>query len=128
MKLILFILLAIGLLSCCFIPSQHADIDYFKESGGVLIDTPIKNGDGTWFLPIKFETRIMNSAHVFNDVKMDLKGNNIKIWALVGLPETFGHQWSKGINLGKLKDGVYQVQYLNSDGSTVEISKIEIKN
>ena len=119
-------ILVIGMMSCGLY-TRYVDRDYFKEDGGIVIDKSVKNNDGTWFLPIKFETRIINSAHVIADISACTKNNTITMRVLIGLAQA-GHKWPEGVNLGKLSDGVYQIKYLNSDGSTPDIDKIEINN
>jgi hypothetical protein len=126
--LIPIIMIVISILSCG-VCSWYENYDHFKKTGGIIIDNPVKNSDNTWFLPIKFDTRIMNSAQVFRDVRVYRKDDVIKIRLLVAVVDSFGRKWEvKGADLGKLPDGTYHIQYLNSDGSTVDVGKIEIQN
>jgi len=108
--------------------SYYADYDFLKKADGVIVGKPIKNTEGEWFLPLDFETRVMHSAQYIDGVKVDIRNNNILLKALV-VHVKRGREPSmfKGINLGKLSNGVYNIKYLNNDGSFVPVCQIEIK-
>ena len=76
--------------------ATHQDWSFIQKLGGMEIGELKALPNGEYFLP----------------VKVDISGAT----TVTRKPET-----SDGISIGKIKQGIYKVKYLNNDGSTEDI-------
>ena len=138
MKVVIFIFL--------FFTSHHAIAALFGEErnwefiqnvGGVAIGKPILDNE-KWVLPVycnvsgikKYTVKptMLNSALVWIDTEVEIRDMQIFITIETSLTGIGSNTSTCGSAiLGKLKSGVYKVNYLSPDDSSKLIDEIEIK-
>ena len=117
-KVALFILLLMVLLSSCSFLSPVADWEFVQSVGGIAIGNPAKNDQGEVIVPVEcglaglktvtVEPTTVNSGIGFKKYKLKIKGSDIYISIVysVGLPEQ-----CPPLNLGQIPNGKYQIIY-----------------
>ena len=121
------------------VTSDHRDWKFIQDVGGIRVGDPISATGDIWNLPVECDvsglTAIttkptgINSALVVKDIKSRTRQDKILIWVVVCVVTdkyTEPH-WTKSIHLKGIKEGKYSVQYLNPDGTTVDIRSIELR-
>jgi hypothetical protein len=127
-----------GCASCAsFLTSRGQSWEMLQSVGGLRVDDPVPQADGTTFLPvicnvsgletITVKPTRLNSALVVRKVSAKCRGNRIQIQVVTCVVDNNHTSVSKGVGLGARKYGAYQVDYLNPDGTTVMIRRIEIR-
>ena len=108
-----------------------------QSVGGLRVENPVTQSDGTIFLPvicnvsgldtITVKPTMLNSALVIKKITAKCKGDRILIQIVTCVVDNKHVSSTKGVDLGKPKKGLYQVEYLNPDRSTVSLRTIEVK-
>ena len=108
-----------------------------QSVGGLRVGNPVKQIDGTIFLPvicnvsgldtITVKPTMLNSAFVVKKIAAKYRKDRILIQVVTCVVDNKHVSATKGIGLGKPKKGSYQVEYLNPDGSTVLLKTVDIK-
>jgi len=108
-----------------------------QSVGGLRVDNPVTQDDGSVFLPvvcnvsgleaITVKPTTLNSGLVVRKIKSKVLQNKIQIQVVTCVVDKKHTSISKGVSLGKIKPGTYQVEYLNPNKSTIKLRKIEIK-
>ena len=70
----------------------------------------------------------MNSAKWIGNVKMKVSENKIYVTAMSCMPMEKPSYYGNHLDLGYLKDGRYQLIYLDPDGTGIPIKEIIIDN
>ena len=134
--------LAIGCVSCSSlvgcVTSSHCNWDFIQGVGGITVGNPKPVPNDGWVIPVECDVsgltmittkpRGVNSALVVKDVKCKTKRNRILIWVVscVATDRYKNSHWIKDIPLKGVGRGKFIIQYLNPDGSTVDIHSIEL--
>jgi hypothetical protein len=97
----------------------------------------IKHEDGTTFLPvicnvsgletITVKPQKLNSALVVRKIAAKVKANAIRIQIITGVADNRHYSRTSGVNIGKAPPGRYAVEYVNRDGSVVEIREVQVE-
>jgi len=138
LAMLLIIPLLAGCTSCAsLLTSRGQSWGMIQSVGGLRVDDPAKQPDGTTFLPvvcnvsgleaITVKPTTINSALVVKKTTAKFKKDRIQIQIVTCVVDDKHTSVSKGVNLGNISSGVYQVEYLNPDGSTIPLKQIEIK-
>ena len=108
-----------------------------QSVGGLRVDDPMVQTDGTVFLPvlcnvsgletITVKPTMINSALVVRKIATQCRKDRIHLQVVTCVVDNKHTSVTKGVDLGVLTKGTYQVEYLNPDGTTVNVRKIEIK-
>ena len=119
--------------------SQHRTWRFMQSVGGIKVGEAQAASGKTWNIPVECDVSglttittkpaIMNSALAVKDVKVEVKQDQIMIWVVTCAVngQCRAARWNKGVELGGVEPGHYRVQYLNPDGSTVEIRSMELR-
>ncbi len=127
-----------GCASCVsWMTSRGQSWEEMQAVGGLRVDDPATQPDGRIFLPvlcnvsgletITVKPTMMNSALVVRKIDGRVRGGKIQIQVVTGLIDHRHTTRPKGVALGRLKKGVYPVEYRNPDGRTVAVRNVEIK-
>ena len=138
LAMLLIIPLLAGCASCALLlTSRGQSWDMIQSVGGLRVDDPATQPDGTTFLPvvcnvsgleeITVKPTTINSALVVKKTTARFKEDSIQIQIVTCVVDDKHTSVSKGVDLGTLSSGIYQVEYLNPDGSTIPLKQIEIK-
>lgn len=135
--------LAIVTASCStlagFVTSSHVDWSFVQTVGGMKVGNPQPISKGSWSIPIECDVSglttvttkptTLNSSLVVKNVKCMTKQDRILIWVVTCVvTERYKEShWTNNITLKGMDKGKYRVQYLNSDGSLVDIRLIELR-
>lgn len=120
----------------------HRDYQFLQETGGILVQAPQLQPDGTYFLPVYADvsgasnitrTPVRYNAEIavreigFSADKFDPSRLYVHIKTAYPTKE-IASPVTRGRNIGELSGGRYTLEYLNSDGSTVALGGFEIAN
>ncbi|MEI7901096.1 MAG: hypothetical protein WCK89_12660 [bacterium] len=131
--------LLMGCASCVsLLTSSRQSWEMVQSVGGLRVDDPVTHADGTVFLPvmcnvsgldtITVKPTMINSALVVRKIGTRIRAGKIQIRIVTCVVDKKHTPLIVGVDLGILKRGTYQVEYLNPDGSTVSVRKVEITN
>lgn len=108
-----------------------------QSVGGLRVDNPVTQTDGTIFLPVicnvsgldtvTVKPTMLNSALVVRKIATKCRKDSIQLQIVTCVVDNKHTSITKGVYLGRMKKGSYLVQYLNPDGSVVKLREIEIK-
>ena len=142
MKRNLMVIILSSLLAGCVSPasmmtSRSQSWILIQSAGGLRVDDPVTQADGTIFLPvicnlsgletITVQPTLVNSALAVKEITAGLRDDKIQIQVVTCAADNKHTSVSTGVNLGTPKKGTYRVEYLNPDGITVSIREIAIK-
>jgi hypothetical protein len=107
-----------------------------QSVGGLRVDDPVLQTDGTIYLPvlcnvsgldtITVKPTAMNSALVVRKIAVKRRGEKIQLQVVTCVVDNKHTSVVKGVALGKMPMGVYHVEYLNPDGTTVSLREVNI--
>ena len=126
-----------GCVSCVsLLTSKGQSWEMIQSVGGLRVDDPVMQGDGMVFLPIvcnvsgldtiTVKPTMLNSALVVRKLTARRGMDRIRIQVVTCVVDNKHISVSKGVTLGRMKPGAYYVEYLNPDGTTVMVRRIEI--
>ena len=128
---------ATNAISASVVASRAQDWGMVQSVGGLRVDDPIKHEDETTFLPvicnvsgletITVKPQTLNSALVVRKIAAKVKANAIRIQIITGVADNRHNARTSGVNLGKVPPGRYAVEYVNPDGSAVEIKGAQVE-
>lgn len=138
LSILLITPLLVGCASCAsLLTSRGQSWDMIQSVGGLRVDDPTRQPDGTTFLPvvcnvsgldaITVKPTTINSALVVKKTTARFRKNRIQIQIVTCVVDNKHTPTSKGVDLGTPLSGIYQVEYLNPDGSTIPLKRIEIE-
>lgn len=130
--------LLVGCTSCVSLITSHGQPwEMVQSVGGLRVDNPVTQANGTVFLPVicnvsGFETitvkpTMLNSALVVRKIAVKHRTDKIQIQVVTCVVDNKHTSATKGVDLGKVKKATYLVEYLNPDGTTVTLREIEVK-
>jgi len=123
MKKVLISILATVFLAACV---EQKDIEFFSKTG-VVVGVPSLQVEGGYFLPITFKSKIMHSAQWLYDVKHEVVGSEIRITALYSVPPNAEKSvYKNDVVLEGIKQGVYDIYYVNKDKTKNYIGKVKV--
>ena len=122
----------------CTPVSERRDWMFVEQVGGLEVGVPIRTESEalTWLYlygdlsgkkefsakPVK-----TNSTVALSQVKVNVVDNKIKIYLeTTKFKYKYATSKIKGVALSGIKPGKYVVQYINRDGSTIDLKEIEI--
>jgi hypothetical protein len=121
------------------VTSSHESWGFVEAVGGIKVGEPHSVSPNNWAVPIECDTSgctavtkeptTVNSALVIKAVKKRVKQDHILIWVVTCLVTDrykYAH-WTNDIAIKGIQPGTYKVQYLNPDGSAVDIRSIELR-
>jgi hypothetical protein len=138
--LVLFAVLCVaGGISCSSLTgvatSSHADWTFIQSVGGLNMSASLDSElipvycDISGVTPATPSRTTVNSALVVRRERYKLNGKTILYWIETCLiTKEHTSPVTKGVRIPNLPDGEYSFEYLNPDGSTVKIGKIEVNN
>jgi hypothetical protein len=107
-----------------------------QSVGGLRVDDPIIQPDGTVYLPalcnvsgldaITVKPTAVNSALVVRKIAVKRRDEKIQLQVVTCVVDNKHTSIVKGVPLGKMPKGAYQVEYLNPDGTTASLREIKI--
>jgi hypothetical protein len=107
-----------------------------QSVGGLRVDEPVRQPDGSVFLPvvcnisgldtITVKPIMINSAWVVKKIAVKCRKDRIQIQVVTCVADNKHTSVTRGVVLGEMPAGTYQVEYLNPDGSTVGLREIMI--
>ena len=135
--------LAIVSISCStvagWVTTSRIDWSFIQTVGGIRVGDPQPLSKGNWIIPIECDVSglttvtvkptTVNSALVVKDIRCKTRRDTILVWAVACVvTERYREShWTQGISVKGTKPGKYTVQYLNPDGTTVDIRSIELR-
>lgn len=121
----------VGLLS-----AQGESWGMIQSVGGLRVDDPVVQPDGTTYLPllcnvsgletITVKPTAMNSSHVVRKIVVTRRKEKIQIQVVTCIVDNKHTSVARGVSLGKVPEGTYQLEYVNPDGTTVMLKEIMI--
>ena len=93
----------------------------FFAANGITAGTPVKGEDGTYRIPLVFETEVMHSALSPVAVEASSKGSEILVSASYAVGES---RYPGFIELNGVKAGDYELKYLDPDGTTHPVAVV----
>jgi hypothetical protein len=142
MKLSSILALLIAVIANSIASAGISDLIYgrsweFMESvGGIAINTPIREADGTVTLPVKCDVSglttttkkptIMNSALVVTGIDKRIEKEQIYISVNTGMVSKNATCICPSIDLGNIPSGDYQVYYQGSDRVKYTLGKVTV--
>ena len=142
MKRNLTVFILVPLMACCtscvsLITSRGQSWETIQSMGGLRVNDPVMRDDGTFFLPvvcnvsgldtITVKPTAINSALVVRKIATRIKKHTIQIQIVTCVVDNRHTSCTKGVEIGSLQRGTYQVEYLNPDGMTVPIRTVEMR-
>jgi hypothetical protein len=136
--LVLFaVLCVVGGISCSTLTgvatSSHADWTFIQSVGGLDVSASPNSAlipvycDVSGVKPATPGTTAVNSGLVVRRERYKLKGNTILYWIeTCVVTKAHTSPVTKGIRIPDLLPGEYSLEYLNPDGTTVEVCRIEV--
>ena len=114
--------------------SEHRDWDFMKSVGGLTVGVQDKNpdwliirGDVSGLAQYSTKPTTINSALTVMDVRKNVEGTNIQVYVVTTLAcEKYPDPKIYGVSIKGVKEGRYLVQYLNPDGSVVDLKEVTI--
>ena len=119
------------------VTSRHINWDFVQAVGGIRVGDPQPVANGEWAVPVECDVSgltavttqpsTLNSALVVKDVQLQAQQGKIVVWVItcVVTDQHKESHWTRSITLKGVKQGKYAVQYLNPDGSTVDLRSVE---
>ena len=137
LTIIILVSLLAGCLSCVSILTSHGQSwEMIQSVGGLRVENPVKQIDGTIFLPvicnvsgldtITVKPTAINSALVVRKIAVKQRKEKIQIQVVTCVVDNKHTSVAKGVSLGKMPEGTYQLEYLNPDGTTVNLKEVKI--
>ncbi len=116
------------------ISSEHRSWEFMESVGGLNIGNQGKNpnwliikGDVSGCYNFSNKSKGVNSGLTTKELECEIKGSIIQIYVVTTLPsDTYPSSRILGVKIPTLKKGEYMVQYLNPDGSVVDLKTIYI--
>jgi len=114
--------------------AQRQDWEFMESVGGLSVAGQDKNpnwliirGDVSGLKEYSTKPTLVNSGIVVKEVRKKIKKSQIQIYVITTLVSK-KHSDPKiyGVSIAEAKKGKYKIQYLNPDGSTVDLQEIEI--
>lgn len=142
--IVVFLVFLIPSTAACFsftdiFTATHADWNFIEDVGGLQITYPeYKPGEG-WYFSAKCDVsgvrtittkpKLLNSALAIKKIKARVIKRRIQIWVVYCLaskdfPSAYKEE---SIFLGGIEEGLYQIEYLNDNGTVVPITDVEFK-
>lgn len=126
-----------GCVSCAgLLTAQGQPWGMIQSVGGLRVDDPAVQADGTTYLPvlcnvsgldtITVKPTAMNSVLVVRKIAVKRRKEKIQIQVVTCVVDNKHTSVAKGVSLGKMPEGTYQVEYLNPDGTTVNLKEVKI--
>jgi hypothetical protein len=116
--------------------SQGQSWGAMQSVGGLRIDAPVVEADGSTYLPllcdvsglqtITVKPTAMNSSQVVRQIVVQRRKEKIQLQVVTGIADNQRASVARGVSLGRVPEGVYQLEYVNPDGSTVMLKEIKI--
>ncbi len=118
--------------------SERRDWGFVEQVGGLKVGEQIstQSKNATWLYLYgdlsgskEFSTKPTqkNSTVALNQVKVDVVENKIQIYLeTTKFKYKYATSKVKGVRLSGIKPGKYIVQYINRDGSTIDLKEVEI--
>lgn len=110
--------------------------EFMASVGGVAVDEPIRNPDGSVTLPVKCDVSglttitkkptMINSALVVTGIDKDVEERQILISVHTGLASKNTTSVCSAVGLGNIPPGEYQVYYYGSDRKKHPIGKVAV--
>ena len=126
-----------GCASCAgLLTAQGQSWGMIQSVGGLRVDDPVVQADGTTYLPvlcnvsgldtITVKPTAINSALVVRKIAVKQRKEKIQIQVVTCVVDNKHTSVAKGVSLGKMPEGTYQLEYLNPDGTTVNLKEVKI--
>lgn len=118
--------------------AERRDFDFIQSVGGIAVGEPRKEGERTWFLPVRCdlsgctavtcEPVLINSALAVKELHVRMEEDAVLLWieSCVYTDETRSPRTS-GVRLDDIGPGRYTVLYLGEDGRRDEIGTVVIE-
>jgi hypothetical protein len=137
LRLIALVPLLLGCVSCAaLLTARRQPWTVIQSVGGLRVDEPVRQPDGSVFLPvvcnisgldtITVKPTMINSAWVVKKIAVKCRKGRIQIQVVTCVADNKHTSVARGVVLGEMPAGTYQVEYLNTDGSTVGLREIMI--
>lgn len=68
----------------------------------------------------------MNSSQVLRQIVVQRRKEKIQLQVVTGIADNQCTSVARGASLGRVPEGVYPLEYVNPDGSTVMLKEIKI--
>jgi hypothetical protein len=131
------LLCVLGIISCSTLTgvatSSHADWTFIQSVGGLDVSASSDSAlipvycDVSGVKPATPGRTTVNSALVVRRERYKLKGNTILYWIETCLvTKRHTSPITKGVRIPNLSEGEYSFQYLNPDGTTADVSRMEV--
>lgn len=132
MKLLTTLLIFLTLSSC--VVSERQDWSFMQSVGGLSVVGQDKNpswliirGDVSGLKKFSTKPTLINSALAVKSVEAEVKDSKIQIYVVTTLiSKKYSTTEISGVGISGIKPGTYMVQYLNQDGSAVDLEEIII--
>ena len=117
------------------VTSSHRDWKFIQSVGGIRLSATSESEhipvycDVSGLAPATPGPTSINSALAVKQERYKLRGKTIQYWIVTCVfTENYRTRTTKGIRIPGLADGEYSFEYLNPDGTTVEVGKIEVRH
>jgi hypothetical protein len=107
-----------------------------QSVGGLRIDALVVEADGSTYLPllcdvsglqtITVKPTAMNSSQVVRQIVVQRRKEKVQLQVVTGVADNQRASVARGVSLGRVPEGVYPLEYVNPDGSTVMLKDIKI--
>lgn len=102
--------------------SEKKSRDFFA-AGGIAIGAPAATEPGAYRIPIKFETKIVESGQWIDTVSTKVSGSDILITASFTIANRVG-RYPGYIEVKGVSAGTYALKYRDPDGTTHPIGQV----
>lgn len=135
---VLNIFLLLSLISCSGVinsaTAQHQNWKFIESVGGLNIGAQDKNpnwlnirGDVSGLTEYSTKPTLLNSGLAVKEVNKKIVDSRIQIYVVTTvISKKYSQTKIYGVNITGVKKGKYLIQYLNPDGSTVDLKEVEI--
>lgn len=138
LMLLALVPLLTGCTSCVSLVTSHGQSwEMVQSVGGLRVDNPVTQADGTVFLPvicnvsgletITVKPTMHGSSLVVRKIAVKCRKDKIQLQVVTCVVDNRHTSATKGVDLGRLKKGTYLVEYLNPDGTTVTLREVEVE-